>query len=191
VLYNSGTIRNDSYGTNTAETVAIRGGLGDDAITNAGYVRGTIQLQEGNDLYDGRIGRLDGTVHLGNGNDTLIGGAGQDIFVFNAKLGTDKTDRKANLDTIVSFSVADDTIWLDNAIFKTIGRGSASKPGKLNKAFFKISDKAKDANDYILYNRKTGFLSFDQDGNGTKYKAIEFAKLDANLKLTAADFMII
>src|SRR5690606_9188249 len=47
------------------------------------------------------------------GKDTLYGGSGKDIFVFNAKLGTSKTDRKVNFDTIKDFSVKDDTIWLD------------------------------------------------------------------------------
>jgi Ca2+-binding RTX toxin-like protein len=47
----------------------------------------------------------------GLGSDMLTGGAGRDSFVFNAALGA------ANVDTITDFSVADDTIRLDDSIF--------------------------------------------------------------------------
>ena len=66
-----------------------------------------------------------------------------------------------NLDTISDFSVKDDTLQLDNAVFKKLG-----KAGKLNKAYFTIGDKAKDKNDYIVYDKKTGILSYDADGSG-------------------------
>jgi Ca2+-binding RTX toxin-like protein len=113
-----------------------------------------------------------------------MGGLGQDAFVFNAKLGTAKTDRKVNFDTITDFSVAEDTIWLDNAVFKKLGR-------KMSKSSFEIGSKAGDKNDYIIYNKKTGYLSYDADGSGSKYKAVEFAKLGKNLKMTYADFYVI
>ncbi|MGO4574063.1 M10 family metallopeptidase C-terminal domain-containing protein, partial [Microvirga sp. 2TAF3] len=58
------------------------------------------------------------------GNDVLTGGAGKDIFVFDTK-----PNKKTNLDTITDFNVKDDTIWLDNAVFKKLGKGSEAKPG--------------------------------------------------------------
>jgi Ca2+-binding RTX toxin-like protein len=123
-------------------------------------------------------------------NDTMGGGAGADIFVFNTKLGTAKTDRKVNFDKISDFNVRDDAIWLDNAIFKKLGRGSEVQPSKLNKGFFEIGSAADDRNDYLLYNSKTGILSYDADGSGSK-AAIEFAQLSKNLKLTYRDFLIV
>src|SRR3712207_7945920 len=45
--------------------------------------------------------------------------------------------------------VKDDTIYLDNAIFRKLGKGTDLKPGKLNKAFFTIGTEARDANDYL------------------------------------------
>jgi len=126
----------------------------------------------------------------GYGNDVLTGGAGQDVFVFNAKLGTARTDRKVNFDRITDFSVKDDTLWLDNKYMAKLGKGTELKPGKLSKKFFVVGDKAKDGNDYLIYNRKTGVLSYDADGNGAG-EAIEVAQLARNLKITSADFMVV
>ena len=126
----------------------------------------------------------------GYGNDTLYGGSGKDTFIFDTKLGSSKTDRKVNFDKIADFNVKDDSIWLDNAIFKKLGKGTALKPGKLNKAFFTIGDKAKDKNDYLVYNKKTGVLSYDVDGSGAK-GAIEIAVLRKGLKLTYNDFFVV
>ncbi|NIX76352.1 calcium-binding protein [Microvirga terricola] len=132
---------------------------------------------QGND----RANRING----GLGNDTLTGGAGKDTFVFDTKLGTYKTNKSVNLDKITDFSVKDDTIWLDNAIFKKLG-----KAGKLNKDFFVVGSKAQDGDDYLIYDKKTGKLFYDADGAGGG-KATEFAQLSKNLKLTYADFLVI
>jgi Ca2+-binding RTX toxin-like protein len=126
----------------------------------------------------------------GSGNDTLTGGAGRDVFVFDTKLGNYKTDRQVNFDKITDFNVKDDSIYLDNAIFKKLGKGSPSMPGKLKEQFFAF-DKAKDKNDYLIYDRKTGVMSYDADGSG-KERAIEFAQLQKNLKaISYKDFFII
>jgi len=122
----------------------------------------------------------------GLGNDTLTGKGGLDIFVFNTK-----PNKSTNRDKITDFSVRDDTIWLDNKIFKKLGsKGSESSPATLKSSFFKIADKAKDRDDYVIYNKKTGVLSYDADGSG-KGQAIEFAVLKKNLALTFEDFAVI
>lgn len=149
----------------------------------------TIKGTTGKNTLKGSLGN--DKLYGGYGNDKLTGGYGKDVFVFNSKLGTATTDRSVNLDTITDFNAADDTLWLDNAIFKKLGSGSASAPGKLKKGFFKISTKAGDKNDFILYNKSTGYLSYDADGSGSKYKPVEFAKIAKNLKLTHDDFRII
>ncbi|MGO4574138.1 hypothetical protein [Microvirga sp. 2TAF3] len=110
--------------------------------------------------------------------------------MFDTKLGTATIDRKVNFDKIADFNVKDDTIWLDNAVFKKLGKGTISKHGKLNKAFFTIGDKAKDKNDYLFYDNKKGVLYYDADGSGAK-AAIEFAIVKKALKMTAADFFVI
>ena len=49
----------------------------------------------------------------GVGNDALTGGAGKDQFVFDFA-----PNATSNLDRVTDFNVADDTIILENAIFK-------------------------------------------------------------------------
>ncbi|MCG7392775.1 M10 family metallopeptidase C-terminal domain-containing protein [Microvirga sp. ACRRW] len=116
----------------------------------------------------------------GLGNDRLTGGAGRDKFIFSTKLNA-----RSNMDTITDFSVEDDRICLENAIFKKLG-----KTGALKDAFFRIGSKALDANDYLIYNPNTGVLSYDADGSG-KGAAIRFAKLKSQLALSAQDFLVV
>jgi Ca2+-binding RTX toxin-like protein len=131
--------------------------------------RNTIKAGNGND-------RLDG----GYGSDALTGGSGKDVFVFK-----DKLSKSANLDRILDYKVADDTIHLENAIFRKL-----TKTGVLNKNFFASGPKAKDKNDYIVYDKGTGYLYYDADGSG-KGKAVAFAKLAAGLKMASSEFKVI
>ena len=119
------------------------------------------------------------------GNDTLTGGKGRDVFVFETK-----PNKKTNLDKIVDFNAKDDSFWLDNLVFKKLGKGTPTKPLKLNKAFFTIGDKAKDKNDYLVYDKIKGVLSYDIDGSGAK-AAVAIATLKKGLKMTYADFFVI
>ncbi len=118
--------------------------------------------------------KLDG----GYGNDHLTGGRGKDTFVFKSVL-----DKTRNVDTITDFKPKDDAIQLKNRIFKKL-----AKTGALKKDFFTIGSKAKDKNDYIVYDKTKGHLSYDADGSG-KGKAVLFAKLKA--ALDHKDFFVI
>ena len=152
----------------------IQGGVGNDKFNG-----GT-----GNDNLDGGVGsdKLSGGV----GNDVLTGGAGKDYFVFESKL-----DKKKNVDKITDFNVKDDSIYLDNAIFKALGKkGTPTKPAKLDSKMFWTGSKAHDADDRIIYNKKTGALSYDVDGTGSK-AAVQFAQVKKGLPLTDKDFLII
>ncbi|WP_152047658.1 calcium-binding protein [Aureimonas psammosilenae] len=117
----------------------------------------------------------------GLGNDRLWGDAGQDTFVFSTKPGT------GNVDTIVDFSVADDTIQLARSAFNAFkGTGALQAD-----AFYAgNTNAAHDASDRVIYNAKTGDLFYDADGTGAG-KAVQFAHLDPGLHLTASDFWII
>ena len=101
-------------GRDTAGNAAdnsLRGNDGNDRLTSNG----------GNDTLHGGVGN--DTLWGGLGNDTLTG-SGRDIFVFSTKL-----NKKTNVDKIRDFKAKDDTIWLDNAVFKKLGKGSEMKPG--------------------------------------------------------------
>ncbi len=118
----------------------------------------------------------------GLGNDKLTGGTGADAFVFNTTLNS-----SSNVDTVTDFSVADDTIWLENAVFKTL-----TKTGALaSSAFFaSTAGVAHDGNDRIIYETDTGNLYYDSNGNAAGGKVM-FAHLKAGLALTYQDFHII
>jgi serralysin len=154
------------------------------------YGRGGADTLNGNDNSD----RLDGglandSLNGGTGGDTLIGGPGKDSltggpgadsFVFNAPPSA------ANLDLVRDFSHVDDTIQLENAVFKTLGA-----PGPLKSAFFFLGTHAHDANDHIIYNKANGALFYDVDGTGA-HAQVAFAVLTtrpANVAL--GDFVVI
>ncbi|KAB0264475.1 M10 family metallopeptidase C-terminal domain-containing protein [Microvirga brassicacearum] len=116
----------------------------------------------------------------GTGKDILSGGAGNDIFVFDTR-----PNKKTNLDRIVDFSVAEDTIHLSKKVFKKI-----TKKGVLTKSAFWSGDKAHDANDRVIYNKKTGALFYDSDGSG-QTAAVQIATLSKRLKMNALDFFVV
>lgn len=119
------------------------------------------------------------------GSDILTGGAGQDKFVFDTALD-------GSIDRITDFSTVDDHIYLDNAIFTKLGSGSWSSPKYLSSSFIEdgAGARADDANDYILYDKNTGILSYDADGNGAG-APIAFAQLTAGLNLSHYDFYVV
>jgi len=160
--------------TGTATTAtgnSLNNVLGGNSLAN------TLTGAAGNDSLIGNAGndKLIGSP----GNDRLTGGPGADVFVFNAGLSS-----LTNRDTIADFTGVD-WIQLENSVFRKIGL-----PGKLSAAFFWAGVKAHDANDYIIYNRATGVLSYDADGSGL-LPQIAFAVLSNKAILTYADFIVI
>lgn len=102
-----------------------------------------------------------------------------------------KANAKTNKDTIADFSVRDDAIWLDNAFFSMLGAGTESRPGQLKSSSFVKGSKAKDKNDFIIYDKAKGKLFYDADGSGSKSKAVEIATLSKDLAMTYKDFFVI
>jgi Ca2+-binding RTX toxin-like protein len=172
--------------------VTNQGGLSfekDVSIAVTDWVGERAKGTSGKDVLAGGLGN--DQLWGGYGNDVLTGGKGKAVFVFNAKNGSYKTDRKVNFDKITDFNVKDDRIWLENKIFTKLGKkGSEKKPAKLNKEFFIIGTKALEKDDYLIYNKKTGVLSYDKDGSG-KGKAVEIAQLKKGLPLKHDDFFVI
>nr|WP_281409328.1 cadherin domain-containing protein [Microvirga terricola] len=151
----------------------VTGGASDDTFIG-GAGRDNIAGGSGNDKLYGRLGA-----------DTLSGGAGRDIFVFDIKPGG-----KADRDKIVDYRVSDDSIYLDNAIFRKLGKGSPTKPLKLNKNYFVVGEAAQDSNDYLIYNPRKKTLYYDADGSGPG-KAVEIFTTQSVVKFTASEFFVI
>ncbi|MFD1983543.1 CAP domain-containing protein [Mesorhizobium newzealandense] len=116
------------------------------------------------------------------GNDTLSGAQGQDSFVFTTAL-----DASTNVDHITDFSVADDTIQVDNLIFAALGGN-----GTLTADQFvaNASGTAANTSQHIIYETDTGWLYYDSNGS-TAGGSTHFATLAANLALTNADFVVV
>ncbi|MGO4852061.1 calcium-binding protein, partial [Phaeovulum sp. W22_SRMD_FR3] len=145
----------------------LEGGTGNDALTGA-TGNDTLLGGSGNDALNG-----------GLGNDRMTGGAGSDSFVFNTALGA------GNSDVIVDFSVTDDSIRLDDAVFQGLALGRLASP-----AFAaNLTGFAEDASDRIIYETDTGRLYFDADGSGAAAR-VQFATMTAGLALTTADFFV-
>jgi serralysin len=112
------------------------------------------------------------------GTDTLSGYLGNDFFIFDTALGA------GNIDTISDFSVADDTVRLENAIFTGLAAGT------LAASAFHTGTAAADALDRIIYNSATGALLFDNDGTGAG-AAVQFASVSTGLAMTNSDFFVV
>ncbi|PPJ49266.1 calcium-binding protein [Rhizobium sp. KAs_5_22] len=157
-------------GVGNALNNLLTGNSGNNILNGAG----------GNDTINGGAGidRLFGNV----GNDTLTGGTGADTFVFQST-----PNAATNVDTITDFSVADDTISLENSVFTTIGA-----VGVLAAAAFvrNTTGLAQDASDRIIYETDTGNLFYDSNGNAAGGSVL-VAVLDPGLLLTSGDFGII
>ncbi|MEE1656577.1 calcium-binding protein [Microvirga sp. CF3062] len=120
----------------------------------------------------------------GDGNDQLKGGSGKDAFVFNTKLS-----KSTNVDKILDFSSSADSIFLENKIFTKLGSGS-SKGKKLTLDMFVEGGRARDKEDRIIYDKKTGTLSYDKDGAGGAAQ-VKIATLTNKAKLYYHDFFVI
>lgn len=139
-------------------------------VLNGDNVVNVINGGAGNDIIKG-----DG------GNDILKGGSGNDFFTFNSAL-----DAVGNVDTIIDFDVAADTIRLDDAIFTALTAGALPAS-----AFKDTADGPKDADDRIIYNSATGNLYYDADGSGAAFGNVKFASLTGAPALAASDFVVI
>src|SRR5918998_639940 len=131
----------------------------------------------GNDTLDG--GAHDDWFYGGVGNDRLTGGSGADRFVFETTLNS-----TSNVDTITDFATGSDKIWLNHSIFNKL-----TVNGALDASMLRIGSAAADGNDHIIYNRDTGALIYDSNGNAAGGD-VQFATIGRGLNLTGGDFNV-
>ena len=182
---------NDSFVTDGSDAISEQAGQGTDTVRSTGSMRLGANLENliltgvsaisgtGNSAANTITGNgAANSIGGGLGNDKLTGGAGRDNFIFSTALS-------GNIDKITDYNVAQDTVRLENAVFTGLAEGALSASAFAASA----SGNAADASDRIIYETDTGKLFFDADGNGRAAK-IQFATVDANLALTAADFVL-
>ncbi|MCV9963396.1 hypothetical protein OIU34_15945 [Pararhizobium sp. BT-229] len=186
-IYNSGdvVIEAADQGTDritTAVDYTLGTGVSVEILTTNGS-SGTSGIDlSGNEFTQSITGNAGANILNGKGGaDSLTGFGGDDTFAFTTALGG------GNVDTITDFNVADDTIQLDDAIFKSI-----LATGELLSGYFRSNTTglAQDANDHVIFEKDTGELYYDTDGTGAA-SGILFAKVTAGLSLTHADFFVV
>jgi cysteinyl-tRNA synthetase len=148
-------------GTSTSDTIS--GGGGDDRL--AGH--------RGNDTLNGDAGN--DKIGGGQDHDVLTGGSGKDTFVFNSFAPKDT-------DKVTDFVTKTDKLQFDHSVFDL-------SIGKLDAIAFHAGTKAHDASDRFIYDKKTGNLYYDDDGNGGHAQHL-VATFTNHATLSASDFFI-
>ncbi len=194
-----GGLGNDTYYVDDGDVVTEVSGVGTDLVYYNGSAETTFILGNyienltlvGNKVMNG-TGNTQANVIVGNsaantlnglgGNDTLTGGAGADVFVFSTA-----PNATSNVDTITDFSVVDDTIHLENAVFTAL-----TNTGLLASDLFtsNTTGLATTAGQRVIYNSATGDLYYDTNGSAAGGSVL-VAHLSANLALTNLDFFVI
>jgi len=157
----------------------MRGNGGNDTLRGEAG-NDTLLGHAGNDVLNGGAGadKLTGA----QGVDTMVGGPGNDIFVLN--VGVTAANRDVLSDFSPNAAGNNDTFHLENAVMTKLA------VGLLPPASFRVGAAALDANDFIVYNKATGVLSYDFNGNAAGGLA-PLAVLTNKPALTAADFVVI
>jgi Ca2+-binding RTX toxin-like protein len=137
----------------------------------------TLAGGEGNDILDGNAGA-----------DSLVGGTGNDVFNFTAAI-----DGATNVDSVLDFSVGEDLLALDDAIFAALSGGIAVD----NILAEAGATTATTSIQYLIYNTANGALYYDPDGVGTEASTLIAYLYDGILAtshpatLSSTDFVVI
>lgn len=156
--------------TRSADVVLARDG-NDKVFAKGGG--DTIYGDGGRDKLHG--GKGSDTIHGGTGKDKLWGDQGQDSFLFR------EIDA---VDVLKDFKPGQDSILLDVTVFSALSRGTLL-PNQFNDGSAPL-----DGDSRILFDKTTGVVSYDRDGDGSA-AAIPFARVAAGLDLTYDNFFVV
>ena len=190
----------------------LDGGLGDDWLLGRGgddhLIGGAgndlLDGGEGNDLLEGGAGAdklvgRDGMdvliggegndeLHGGEGNDRLVGGAGADKLIGDAGADTFVFDiADGARDTIYDFNKSQDHIEISVSAFPGL---AAYGSGPLDPGELAFGKAATTPDQHLIYDTRTGILSYDPDGNGA-LAAIEIAQLLGRPHIDASNITVI
>lgn len=187
-VYNAGSIIVEAtgYGTNDRVAAGVSFTLAaNDAIENLTTVNAAATTAinlTGNAFAQYVTGNAGSNrINGAGGNDVLTGGAGVDAFVFNTTPGV------GNVDRITDFSAAQDTIYLENAVFAGLFNGWLAPTAFRGN----YTGYAEDSTDRVIYERDTGNLYFDRDGSATLYGRVQFATIGTYLAIDDRDFYVL
>jgi Ca2+-binding RTX toxin-like protein len=150
----------------------------DDKIINKGKIKGDVLLNGGDDVFKNKGKAKADLIDTQDGNDKVVFGDKKDKLLFDSALNA-----STNVDRLKKFDANKDKLYLDEDIFSTI------TPGKLASSAFHKGTAASDADDRIIYDKKSGALYYDPDGTGALMQT-QFAQLDKGAKLKASDFSV-
>ncbi|MCB1503055.1 MAG: hypothetical protein KDK07_25305 [Bauldia sp.] len=167
------TVKNDGKIEGLVETYSY-----DDKIINKGKIKGDVWLGKGLDVFKNKGKAKAGLIDSNEGNDKIVLGDKKDKLLFDSTL-----DSLTNVDTIKKFASGKDMMYLDDDIF------TALTPGALPSSQFHIGTSASDADDFIIYDKASGALYYDPDGNGIQSQ-IQFAQFKPGTKIVASDFTV-
>ena len=157
------------------ETLTQYGTLGADTMRGVS-TRDLMRGGPGDDILFGEAG--DDLIAGGAGSDTLTGGSGADRFVFNRPPTSESIDR------ITDFVAGEDRIALASTAFPELAGGPLSPDS------FTIGAVATAEGPTVIYDARTGMLSYDADGTGQTVEAQLFAQLQPGLALSAGDVRV-
>jgi Ca2+-binding RTX toxin-like protein len=178
-------------GTGTATGVTLNLGVlsNGNSVASGGFGNDLIKGIEnlvGSAYADTLTGNSGANVLAGGmGKDVLTGGAGADKFLFSVM------ETSANKDTIADFNLLEDKIQFSKAVFAGLNTADGST-ADIASMFAKSTD-IMSASTRLIYNSTSGILSYDSDGSGTQFQAVDVALIGVNThaQLAASHFEVV
>lgn len=143
----------------------------------------------GDSLNDTLVGTSGADVLVGGGGaDSLTGGPGADVITLGDGSDTLIFDSLTGSDTVMDYSVADDSVQLSKATFAALGAVGALLNAEFYSAVGAVA--GADATDRIVYDSASGRLYYDADGSGA-IGAVLIGTFIGSPTLTHSEFAII